>query len=114
MRLKKFSSLAWNCAQKPFAASWQAFALEGASPNHCATSAFAFGLMMWFIHMYMQLGCLACEEIIHVSDQPVPPSLGSVVLTGVGFLSPVSRFAMNCQVVPISRSPPTYAACSLA
>ena len=26
--------------------------------------------------MYMQFGCFACEEIIHVSDQPVAPSFG--------------------------------------
>ena len=59
--------------------------------------------MMQSIHMYMQFGCLALEEIIQVSDQPVAPSLGSVVLTGT--LSPSSRLAMTCQVVPTSELP---------
>ena len=66
--------------------------------------------MMWFIHMYMQFGCLALDEIIQVSDQPVAPSLGSVVLTGT--LSASSRFAMTCQVVPTTESPLANAACS--
>src|SRR3954447_21686989 len=101
-------------SQWSLAAVWaHDFLFAGASPKNSATCALAFGLMMWFIHMYMQLGCLALDEIIQVSDQPVPPSLGSVVLTGVGFLSPVSRFAMNCQVVPICVSPPANALCSL-
>ena len=52
------------------------FAFDGASPNHSATSALTFGEMIRFIHMYMQLGCLAFAAIIHVSDQPVAPSLG--------------------------------------
>ena len=49
----------------------------GASPNHAATLALASGLMMWFIHRYMQFGCLASEEIIQVSDHPVAPSSGT-------------------------------------
>src|SRR4051794_18005661 len=59
--------------------------------------------MMWFIHMYMQFGCLAFDEIIQVSDQPVEPSRGSVVATGS--LSAVSRLAVYCQVVPTTVSP---------
>src|ERR671921_2312851 len=86
------------------------FWLAGASPNHSATAALAFGEMMWFIHMYMQFGFLALEAIIHVSDQPVAPSLGSVVL--IGTLSASSRFAMTCHVVPIVESPLVKAACS--
>ena len=69
------------------AVSAHAFGLAGASPNHSATSAFAFGLMMWFIHMYMQFGCLALDESIHVSDHPVAPSLGRIASTGGDFLS---------------------------
>ena len=66
------------------AVSAQDFLLAGASPKYSATLAFASGEMMWFIHMYMQLGCLALEEIIQVSDHPVEPSLGSTTFTGVG------------------------------
>src|SRR3954447_10527463 len=94
-----------------FAVSAHDFLFAGASPNHSATAALALGEMMWFIHMYMQFGCLAFAEIIHVSDQPVAPSLGSSVL--IGTLSPSSRLAMTCHVVPITESPPVNAACSL-
>src|SRR5215208_83246 len=92
------------------AVSPHAFWLEGASPNHSATAALAFGEMMWSIHMYMQFGFLAFDAIIHVSDQPVAPSFGSVVLTGT--LSASSRFAITCHVVPITESPLVKAACS--
>src|SRR3954447_11700045 len=92
------------------AVSAHAFWLDGASPNHSATAAFAFGEMMWSIHMYMQFGCLALEEIIHVSDHPVAPSLASVVL--IGTLSASSRFAITCHVVPIWELPFAKAACS--
>ena len=63
------------------------FSFAGASPNHSATAAFALGLTMWFIHMYMQFGCLASDEIIQVSDQPVAPSFGRIASTGGDFLS---------------------------
>ena len=66
--------------------------------------------MMWSIHMYMQFGFLALEEIIQVSDHPVAPSFGSVVL--IGTLSASSRFAITCQVVPIVELPFAKAACS--
>src|SRR5262245_53105246 len=78
-------------------------ALEGASPNHSATSAFTRGSMMWFIHRYMQLGCCACELIIQVSDQPVAPSDGSTVLTGC--FSSSRTLAWYCQVVPSTEAP---------
>src|SRR5215210_5536379 len=86
------------------------FLFEGASPNHSATAALAFGEMMWSIHMYMQFGLAAFDEIIHVSDQPVAPSFGSVVLIGTSSAS--SRLAITCHVVPISESPLVKAACS--
>src|SRR5262245_40279021 len=92
------------------AVSAHAFLLDGASPNHSATAALAFGEMMWFIHMYMQFGFLAFEEIIHVSDQPVAPSFGSTVF--IGTLSASSRFAITCHVVPSTESPLVKAACS--
>jgi hypothetical protein len=98
------SSSAWKILQWSFTAvSSHAFAFEGASPNHSATAALAFGEMMWSIHMYMQFGCLAFEEIIQVSDQPVAPSLGSVVSTFT--LSACSRFALTCHAVPSTESP---------
>ncbi len=74
------------------AVSAQDFLFEGASPNHSATAAFAFGEMMWFIHLYMQFGCFAFDEIIQVSDHPVAPSFGSVTVSTVT-LSAASRFA---------------------
>src|SRR5215208_6076057 len=92
------------------AVSAQAFWFDGASPNHSATWAFAFGETMWSIHMYMQLGFLAFEEIIQVSDHPVAPSFGSAVL--IGTLSASSRLAITRQVVPIVELPFAKAACS--
>src|SRR4051794_38061044 len=87
------------------------FLFAGASPNHSATAALAFGEMLWSIHLYMQFGFLAFEEITHWSDQPVAPSFGRVVL--IGTLSASSRFAMTCQAVPMVESPLVKAACSL-
>ena len=84
--------------------------MDGASPNHSATPAFAFGEMMWFIHMYMQFGFFALEWIIQVSDHPVEPSFGSTVSTGT--LSAFARFAITCQVVPSTESPDLKAASS--
>ena len=40
-------------------------------PARCAS-----GVSIQFIHMYMQFGFLALDEIIQVSDQPVEPSFG--------------------------------------
>src|ERR687898_12544 len=85
------------------AVSLHDFSFAGASPNHSATSALAFGLMMWFIHMYMQFGCSASELIIHVSDHPVAPSSGRTFFSGSP--SALSRFVITCQVVPTDESP---------
>src|SRR3954463_421323 len=68
--------------------------------------------MMWFIHLYMQFGCLALDEIIHVSDQPVEPSLGRIAATGGDFLSAWIRVGITCQVVPTTESPAVKADCS--
>src|SRR3954471_4279456 len=107
---KYASSAAWKILQWSLTSvSAHDLALAGASPNHSATWALGLGEMIQFIHMYMQLGCLALEEIIQVSDQPVAPSLGSVVL--IGTLSPSSRFAITCQVVPTVESPFANADC---
>src|SRR3954462_1118858 len=110
------SKYAWSSAWKILqwlgsAVSAHALAFDGASPNHSATCALACGELIQSIHMYMQFGCLALEEIIHVSDQPVAPSLGSVVW--IGTLSASSRLAMTCHVVPMVESPLVKAACSL-
>src|SRR5438309_7394396 len=51
----------------------------------------------------MQFGCLAFEEIIQVSDQPVVPSLGTVAPTGTLFAESV--FTWYCQVVPSTELP---------
>src|SRR4029078_3355870 len=52
----------------------------------------------------MQFGCLAFDEIIHVSDQPVAPSFGFVTATCLPPAA-VSVFAWYCQAVPIAMSP---------
>ena len=67
--------------------------------------------MMWSSHMYAQFGLAALEAIIQVSDHPVAPSFGSVVL--IGTLSASSRLAITCHVVPTTESPLVNAACSL-
>src|SRR3954454_7586436 len=112
MRSAYALSSAWNVVQWDLSAVWShAFWLAGASPNHSATSALTFGEMIQFIHLYAQLGCCDFAASIQVSDHPVEPSLGSTVLTGI--LSPSSRFAMTCHVVPTVESPDANAACSL-
>src|SRR5262249_54019990 len=52
----------------------------------------------------MQFGCLATDEIIQVSDQPVAPSFG---LTNLTCLPPAALivFAWYCQAEPIAMSP---------
>src|SRR5436305_3108662 len=68
--------------------------------------------MIQFIHLYMQLGCLACEEIIHVSDQPVAPSVGTKPSLGgliaTGTFLPLSAKYWYCQVVPTQSFPLPY------
>ena len=81
----------------------------GASPKNSATSALTFGSTIQSIHMYMQLGCLASELIIQVSDQPVAPSFGRkpwlAGLAATGLPSPFSTKYWYCQVVPTWLSP---------
>ncbi len=48
-----------------------------------------------------------------MSDHPVAPSLGSTASIGGDFLSPSTRLAITCQVVPTTESPDVKAACSL-
>jgi hypothetical protein len=73
--------------------------------------ALASGEMMWFMNLYMQFGCLALEEIIQVSDQPVDPSEGRTV--SIFTLSALSRLAITCQVVPTTELPLAKASTSL-
>jgi hypothetical protein len=89
-----------------------ALVCAGASPKYSATCAFAFGETIQFIHLYMQFGCAAWDEIIQVSDQPVAPSFGSTVCTVV-FLSLLMTFAITCQVVPTTDVPDSNACTSL-
>src|SRR5437764_12545654 len=91
---------------------WHALLCAGASPKNCATSALTLAEMIQFIHLYMQLGCLACEEIIHVSDQPVAPSVGTKPSLG-GLIAtetflPLSAKYWYCQVVPTQSFPLPY------
>ena len=51
-------------------------AFDGASPNHSATWALAYGEMIQSIHSTCSWGSPPATEIIHVSDQPVAPSTG--------------------------------------
>jgi hypothetical protein len=83
----------------------------GDSPNHSATCAFTSGETIQFIHWYAQFGCAALAATIQVSDHPVAPSDGSTAATGA--LSASARFAMTCQVVPITESPDLNASTSL-
>src|SRR6186997_123605 len=52
----------------------------------------------------MQFGCLALDEIIQVSDQPVAPSFGSTAST---CLPPAALIVLTwyCQAVPTDMSP---------
>src|SRR6476469_8934958 len=100
-------------SQKSFWLVWShAFVCAGASPKYSATWALISGEVIQSIHLYMQLGCAAFEEIIHVSDHPVAPSLGSTVLTWTLLSVPI-RFAITCQVVPITDVPDSKACTSL-
>ena len=88
--------------QKALSAVWlQAKVCDGASPKYSATCALTVGEVIQFIHWYMQFGCWAFAEIIQVSDQPVAPSLGTVVAT-VTFLSPLIVLAITCHEEPMS------------
>jgi hypothetical protein len=56
------------------------------------------------------LGCADLAATIQVSDQPVDPSSGTTAPTGV---SSLVRFAITCQVVPITDEPLLKALTSL-
>src|SRR5690348_2563285 len=67
-----------------------------------ACSACTFGVETQAIHLYMQLGCFACADIIHVSAQPVAPSFGIVSATGA--LSAMSVFVWYGHDAPTTAS----------
>src|SRR6185312_127552 len=90
----------------------QDFVCPGASPKYSATCALIFGEVIQSIHLYMQFGCAAFEATIHVSDHPVAPSFGSTVLTWTLLSVPI-RFAITCQVVPMTDVPDSKACTSL-
>src|SRR5436309_9079333 len=68
--------------------------------------------------MYMQFGCFAFELIIHVSDQPVAPSVGTkpwlAGLIATETFLPFSAKYWYCHVVPTQSSPLAYAWICLA
>src|SRR6266446_10128668 len=72
-------ALRWYCAQDP---AWilfmylQAKGLTGVSPKTSACWACTAGVDAYFIHRRAQFGCGAFLASIHVSAQPVAPSLG--------------------------------------
>src|SRR6476660_5094850 len=89
-----------------------ALVCAGASPKYSATCALTSGEVIQSIHLYMQFGCAAFDETIHVSDHPVAPSFGSTVLTCTLLSVPI-RFAITCQVVPITEVPDSKACTAL-
>src|SRR6478752_6869870 len=90
----------------------QALVCAGASPKYSATWALISGEVIQSIHLYMQLGWAAFDASIQVSDQPVDPSLGRMVLTWT-LLSEPMVFAITCQVVPITEVPDSKACTAL-
>src|SRR6266576_5268089 len=81
----------------------QAFVLAGVSPNDSACWAWTFGVETHWMNLYAQLGCLAFEEIIHVSAHPVAPSAGIVSLTGT--FASCSVIVWYGQAAPMAASP---------
>src|SRR2546421_11759235 len=78
-------AFAWYWAQAPLdslSMIAHAFRFAGVSPNEIACCAWTFGVETHLIHSTAQFGCLAFDEIIQVSAQPVAPSLGIRSFTG--------------------------------
>jgi hypothetical protein len=86
IELKYFAdALAWYCVHEPFESVFitaHAFRFAGDSPNEIACCACTLGVETHWIHFTAQFGCLAFEEIIHVSAHPVAPSFGIRSFTG--------------------------------
>ena len=56
--------------------------LDGAAPYHTATCAWTSGRSVYSIHITCSSGAARCDDIIHVSAQPVTPSDGITASTG--------------------------------
>src|SRR6476619_5372477 len=84
--------------------SWQDWVLLPAAPYQRPTCAWTWGVSVHCIHWSMQFGCAACEEIIHVSAQPVTPSDGMTAATGA---SAFAYVRLTGQAVPTSMEPST-------
>src|SRR4051794_15932291 len=80
-----------------------AFVLAGVSPKEIPCWACTFGVETHFIQRYAQFGCFDLDESIHVSAQPVAPSLGIRSLTGT--LSALSVLVWYGQEAPSTASP---------
>jgi hypothetical protein len=106
------SSVVLNVSQNVLSlVNAHAFGFAGDSPNHSATCACTSGEVIQSNHMYMQLGFLAFDAIIHVSDHAVEPSFGSTASTVA--LSALARLMITCQVVPSTVVPCSMAAWAL-
>src|SRR3989449_1873527 len=81
----------------------QLFTLLPAAPYHRATWLWTSAFMVHCIHLYMQLGCWAWDDIIQVSAQPVTPSEGTTLSTG--FPSASSRLRLMGHAVPATSEP---------
>src|SRR3954449_3830740 len=99
-------ALRWYCVHDPFCILFMrghAFAFAGVSSNDNACCACTFGVETHRIHFTAQFGCLALDEIIHVSAQPVAPSFGIRSLTGA--LAPWSVIVWYGQEAPTVAPP---------
>src|SRR5579864_1894209 len=81
----------------------QAFGFTGVSPNTSACFASTCGCVTYFIHMYAQFGCGALAASIHVSAQPVAPSLG--IVAPIGNFAARSWLTWYGQPAPTTTSP---------
>src|SRR6476660_7157964 len=99
-------AFAWYCAHEPLdslSMIGHAFELTGVSPKKIACCACTVGVEIHASHLYAQSRFFVFDETIHVSSQPVAPSLGTRSLTGA--LAATSVFVWYGQEAPITASP---------
>src|SRR5215217_7253622 len=82
----------------------QADATDGVAPNATAVVDCTPSDSVQFIHCIMQIGCSACDDIIHVSAHPVTPSDGVTEATET-LPSDRMRFWFTGHAVPATMSP---------